>query len=174
LQTNGTLPLFSESKLHENRFPIEPPPKIERYEIPRYRVSLVRERNLTSHTPVFRCSQDVYRFIKQLFNDADREQLIVLMLDTKNTLIGTNVVSIGTLAASPVSASNLFKAAILTNSAQILVVHNHPSGIPDPSYEDQQVTAKIKEAGKILDIQLIDHIIVGEGRWYSFKEAGQV
>jgi DNA repair protein RadC len=98
----------------------------------------------------------------------------VLMLDTKNTLIGTNVVSIGTLAASPVSASNLFKAAILTNSAQILVVHNHPSGIPDPSYEDQQVTAKIKEAGKILDIQLIDHIIVGEGRWYSFKEAGQV
>lgn len=169
-----TMDLFPEFECDQRKPIVTPVPKVERYEIPRYRVSLVREGFLTTDTPTFSCPQNVYRFIKTLFSDMDREQLVVLMVDTKNKLIGVNVVSIGTLTSSLVAASNVFKPALLCNSAAVLIAHNHPSGVPDPSFEDRQVTAKIKEAGELLQIPLLDHIIIGEGRWYSFKEAEQI
>lgn len=110
---------------------------------------------------------------RRFLEDADREQLIVCCLDTKNQPLSVNVASIGSLNSSIVHPREVFKTAILSNSASIIIIHNHPSGDPSESREDLDITKRLKEAGKILGIDLIDHIIIGsEGKYCSFKEKG--
>jgi len=112
------------------------------------------------------------RVAEQLLADEDREHLIVLMLSAKNDLIGVHTVSIGNLTASIVSPREVFKAAILANACSIILAHNHPSGDPEPSVEDIEVTRVIRLAGELLQIHLIDHIIVGKpGRSVSLKRS---
>lgn len=94
-------------------------------------------------------------------------------MDTKNQPIAINVVSVGTLSSSLVHPREVFKPAILSNSASIILSHNHPSGDCTPSSEDISVTARIKESGKLLGIELLDHIIIGDMDGYiSVKEKG--
>jgi len=101
----------------------------------------------------------------------DREQLIVLMLTAKNQLIGVHVASVGNLTSAIVCPREVFKAAILANACSIIVAHNHPSGDPDPSAEDYEVTRTLKAAGKLLGIPLEDHIVIGDpGRYVSFRD----
>lgn len=101
----------------------------------------------------------------------DREQLIVLMLTAKNDLIGVHVASIGNLTSAIVCPREVFKAAILANACSIIVAHNHPSGDPEPSTEDYEVTRTLKTAGKLLGIPLEDHIVIGKpGRYVSFRD----
>lgn len=101
----------------------------------------------------------------------DREQLIVLMLTAKNDLIGVHVASIGNLTSAIVCPREVFKAAILANACSIIVAHNHPSGDPEPSMEDYEVTRTLKAAGKLLGIPLEDHIVIGSpGRYVSFRD----
>jgi DNA repair protein RadC len=85
-----------------------------------------------------------------------------------------DVVSVGTLTQSCGHPRELYKAAILTNAAAIILVHNHPSGDPSPSLEDAQLTARISKAGEILGIKLLDHVIIGELGHYSFANAGRL
>jgi DNA repair protein RadC len=88
-------------------------------------------------------------------------------------LIGLHTVSIGTLDSAMVMPREVFKAALLANAARILAAHNHPSGDPEPSAEDRLVTARLKQAGEILGIELVDHLILGEhGLFVSFKAIG--
>ena len=109
----------------------------------------------------------------EFLKDCDREHLIVCCLDTKNQPTAIHTVSIGSLNSSLVHPREVFKAAILSNAASIILYHNHPSGIPDPSPEDVNITNRIKEAGKILGIDLLDHIIIGSSNSYvSIKEKG--
>ena len=97
------------------------------------------------------------------------------MLDVKNRVIGIHTVSIGTLNASLVSAREVFKAAILCNAASIILAHNHPSGDLTPSPEDIQVTDVLRKAGKLLDIEVLDHVIVGEeGSHSSLRRLGLI
>ena len=100
---------------------------------------------------------------------------MVLMLDTKNRVIGINTVSVGILDSALVHPREVFKPAILCNASSIILAHNHPSGDPSPSFEDQRVTKRIKEAGDLLGIEVLDHVVVGEqGRFCSLKERGMM
>jgi len=105
--------------------------------------------------------------------DFDREQVVVCCLDTKNHPISLNVISIGCLNSSLIHPREIFKTAILSNSAGIILFHNHPSCDPEPSQEDINISTRIKKAGKIMGIELLDHIIIGSDDSYcSLKEKG--
>ncbi len=95
---------------------------------------------------------------------------MVLLLDRKNRVIGINTVSVGSLSSAVVHPREVFKPAILSNAAALIFGHNHPSGDPAPSPEDRVLTKRLVEGGKLLGIQVLDHIIVGDGRYYSFAD----
>ena len=108
---------------------------------------------------------------KRFLEDLDREQVIVCCLDNKNQPVSINVVSVGTLNSSLVHPREVFKTAILSNAASIILFLNYPSGDPEPSQEDINITTRIKDAGLILGIELLDHIIIGsEELFCSLKE----
>ena len=102
----------------------------------------------------------------------EQEQLRVVLLDTKNFVIRVHTVYSGSLNSAVVRISEVFREAIRSNSASIAVVHNHPSGDPTPSPEDVRVTEMIVEAGALLDIDVLDHLIIGRNRFVSLKERG--
>ena len=99
-----------------------------------------------------------------------QEQLWVLVLDTRNRVISTEKLYKGSLNSSTVRVGELFKAAIQKNAASIILVHNHPSGDPTPSPEDIQLTRSAVQAGKLMDIEVLDHLVVGHNRFVSLKE----
>ncbi len=137
--------------------------------IPIYRVTLVRERTV-EHYGTLRSSTDVCQFLREYLAGVDREHFVELMLDKKNRVIGLNTVSVGSLDSSIVHPREVFKPAILSNAAALIFGHNHPSGDPAPSPEDRVLTKRLVEGGKLLGIQVLDHIIVGDGRYYSFAD----
>jgi DNA repair protein RadC len=149
-----------------------PPTRPMPYSIPVYRVELVRERSIAYDQPQFRDSASVARLLQAVLAGVDREYFLVLMLDRKNRLIGLNTVAIGSLTAAVVHSREVYKPAILANAAAIIVAHNHPSGDPQPSQEDKLLTRKLVLAGEALSIQLLDHLILGHPRYYSFKDEG--
>lgn len=113
--------------------------------------------------------------IRRFLSGLDREELIVVTLDTKNQPNNINVCSRGSLNSSIVHPREVFKTAILSNAASILIAHNHPSGEPEPSEEDISITKRIKEAGDIIGIKLLDHIIVGDNEdFVSLNERGLI
>lgn len=109
--------------------------------VTRFRIALVREVE-TAVPPRANLSspRGVFRFMRMFLADADRESFVVLCVNTRNDLLGYNIVSVGSLNASIVHPREVFKAAILLNAASIVVAHNHPSGDPAPSREDREVT----------------------------------
>ncbi len=102
----------------------------------------------------------------------EQEHLNVLLLDTKNRVVKNHNLYIGSLNTSVVRVGELFREAIRANSAGVIIVHNHPSGDPTPSAEDVKVTRQIVSAGKVLDIPVLDHLVIGRGRFISLKERG--
>lgn len=102
----------------------------------------------------------------------EREELRVLLLDTKNVVIAERTVYRGNLAGSSVRIGEVFRDAVRRCAAAIVVAHNHPSGDPSPSGEDLRITAELAEAGRLLDIELLDHIVIGRGRWTSLRAIG--
>ncbi len=140
--------------------------------IPRYRVTLVSEGGHTAPYGVLRDSAAAAAALRPYFAGLDREQFLVCCLDAKNTSIGVNIVSIGSLTLSIVHPREVFKPAILLNACAIIAVHNHPSGDPTPSAEDRTLTARLREAGDLLGIRLLDHLILGDDRLYSFADQG--
>jgi DNA repair protein RadC len=110
--------------------------------------------------------------------DADREHFVILALSASNDAIGFKVVSTGATSASLVDPRNLFRDAIALGAASLILAHNHPSGDPSPSREDITLTRKLVEAGRLLDITIHDHVILGSGpegdRFVSFAERGLI
>ncbi|MEO7911771.1 MAG: JAB domain-containing protein, partial [Roseiflexaceae bacterium] len=102
----------------------------------------------------------------------DQEHLRTVLLDTKNRVQVIQTVYIGSLNASLIRIGEIFKEALKRNSAALIVVHNHPSGDPTPSPEDVLVTREIIAAGKLLDIDVLDHLVIGQGRFVSMRERG--
>ncbi|NLN15025.1 MAG: DNA repair protein RadC [Tissierellia bacterium] len=100
----------------------------------------------------------------------DREHFNVVLLDTKNQLLSIENISIGTLNASIVHPRDVFRVAIKKNSNAIILLHNHPSGDPEPSNEDIRITERLVEVGNLVGIKVLDHIIIGDNRYVSFKE----
>ena len=142
--------------------------------LPLYRVALVRDGALAMDTrPQIHNPESVANILWQYLQDKDREYFCMLMLDTKNRVIGMHVVSIGILDSALVSPREVFKMALLSNAASVILGHNHPSGDPTPSAEDKRITQQLSEAGKLMHIEVLDHIIVGaENRFTSLKERG--
>jgi DNA repair protein RadC len=124
--------------------------------------------------PWFRDAGDVATYlIRQGHADRDREAFIVLLLDVKHRVIAEEVVTIGILDGSLIHPREVFKAAVAGSAAGIIIAHNHPSGDPKPSGEDLATTKRLVEAGKILGIPVVDHVIVGStGAHFSFREQG--
>jgi DNA repair protein RadC len=102
----------------------------------------------------------------------DQEELWVILLDTRNRVLGTKAIYKGSLNTSVVRVGEIFRPAIEAPAAAIIVAHNHPSGDPAPSPEDVNVTRQIVKAGKLLDIDVLDHLIISSGRYTSLKERG--
>lgn len=118
--------------------------------------------------------KEVVDFFSPELSDLKVEKFIAVLLNTKNEVIGWEVISIGSLNASIVHPREVFNRAIKRSAASILVVHNHPSGHVAPSKEDHLVTSRLGEVGQIMGIPLIDHIIICKNDYYSFKEANQL
>ena len=116
------------------------------------------------------CPQDVADFLMPRLRYAAKEQFVVILLNSKNKVIGTEVVSEGSLSSSIVHPREVYAPAILHHAAAIMVAHNHPSGDPKPSLEDEEVTRMLSRSGKVLGIPMIDHVIIGDGNYYSFLE----
>lgn len=121
----------------------------------------------------FKNSKDIYSLFKHLSKES-REHFIALHLDSKNKIVCIDRVSIGTLSSSIVHPREVFKSALLSSCASIAFVHNHPSGDPEPSKDDLIITRKLQEAGKIIGIQVLDHIIIGNGSYISLMEKGYI
>jgi len=142
--------------------------------VPVFGVKLVRADyvSLRERTKI-RSPRDIRNLMVQILESSDREMMIAAFLDTKNGVIGLHIVSVGDLSSTLVHPREVFKAAILANAASLILGHNHPSGDPAPSPEDIAVTRRISEAGELLGIELLDHVIIGDvGRFSSLKEKG--
>lgn len=121
--------------------------------------------------PVISGPEDVYRLLRGRLAHLDRERFVVVVLNTKNAVLESPTVSIGTLSASLVHPREVFKPAIRAGAAAVILAHNHPSSQLEPSREDREVTRRVADAGKTIGIDVLDHLIIGDG-FYSFKEYG--
>ncbi|MBN1502323.1 DNA repair protein RadC [Candidatus Woesearchaeota archaeon] len=115
------------------------------------------------------CANDVYDIYYNKFKGEKQEIFMVVMLDTRNNIIGEEIVSIGILDSAIVHPREIFKPAIKNSAAKIILLHNHPSGDARPSREDLRITERVIEAGKLLDILVLDHVIIGDNYW-SWRE----
>ena len=141
--------------------------------IPRFDVRLVRDGRVATMEPtIIRRPEDTLPVLEAELSELGYEKFIALALNTKNHVTAVLPVSSGSLNASIVHPRELFQRAILANAASIIVCHNHPSGDPTPSPEDIALTRKLVEAGQLLDIPILDHVILGYGKYSSFKEMG--
>ena len=132
--------------------------KVGRYDLPRETTS----------------PEKAYNAIKAITNVQEEAQEVfgILILNTKSKIVAVHEVSRGTLSSSMVHPREVFKPAVLHNAAAIVCFHNHPSGDPEPSKDDIEITERLVESGKILGIEVFDHIIVGDDRYVSLKERG--
>ena len=138
-------------------------------------VKLIRESSVLYKNRTVNSPQEAADLFEPFLKDEDREKFLIVGLDTKNKPTVISVVSVGSLNSSIVHPHEVFKIAILSNSNAIILGHNHPSGDPTPSREDMEVTKRLVEAGKLLGIKVLDHIIIGSNsRYVSFKSFGNM
>ncbi len=115
---------------------------------------------------------DIAEQLLPAMQQLDHEELRVVLLDTKNVVMATRTVYVGNLAGSSVRVGELFREAVRRQAAALVVAHNHPSGDPQPSSEDLKITGELVDAGRLLDIELLDHLILGRQRWVSLRALG--
>jgi DNA repair protein RadC len=118
--------------------------------------------------------RDVASYLMPSHGAAPVEQFGVLMLDTKHRVIRTSVLSVGTLDASLVHPREVFRAAADCRAAAVVLFHNHPSGDPSPSADDLALTRRLVDAGVLMGIEVLDHLVLADAKYYSFKEAGRI
>ena len=138
------------------------------------KLKMVKESSLLYKERRVKSPEDASLLFKQFLDGADREYFIVLCLDIKNQPTAINVCHIGSLNSSIVHPREVLKPAIISNAASIIVAHNHPSNDPTPSREDLEVTKRLIEAGKVVGIDVLDHLIVCEESFISLKEKGHM
>ncbi|RXZ84539.1 JAB domain-containing protein [Paenibacillaceae bacterium] len=129
-------------------------------------------RSTMEDKPTVRSPKDAADYMMEQMRYLDKEHFVCLFLNTKNHIIAEQTLSVGTLNASLVHPREVFRAAIKCSSASIICLHNHPSGDPTPSPEDIGLTRRLVEAGTLIGIDILDHIIIGDKRFVSLKEQG--
>ena len=131
---------------------------------------MVKEYSILYATRKIESPEDAADLMKDFLEDLDREQVMLLCLNTKGEPTHISTISTGSLNTSIVHPREVFKTALLANANNIMIFHNHPSGDPTPSNEDLAITKRLKEAGDLMGIELLDHIIIGEqGRFESLR-----
>ena len=133
-------------------------------------LEMVREERSLYGMEQFKNASEAVETVRSLFENADREMMVVLSLDAKNTPIAVEVVAVGGIDNCVIDVRNIFMHAVISNASNIICFHNHPSGVPEPSEDDMAVTRRIKDAGILLGIPLLDHIIIGDDTYYSLEE----
>ena len=136
----------------------------------RYEISNMPER--PDDLPSISGPSDVYALLGPEMSSLAQEQLRVLLLDTKYNVIGQRVVYQGNVSSAIVRVAEVFRPAVVEAVPAIAIAHNHPSGVADPSPDDVAITRKLKQAADLLDIELVDHVVIGRGRFVSLKEKG--
>jgi DNA repair protein RadC len=119
-------------------------------------------------------ARDVYELFRFRMRDMEQEEFHILILNTQNEIVREEFITRGTLNSADVHARDVFRHALHYSGASVVLVHNHPSGEPAPSPPDRQVTRDLVKAGDILGVPVADHVIIGEGRYYSFKDRGEL
>ncbi len=142
--------------------------KEPKYKLDRVAIRLVKDPPLITKQPIT-CADDAIKLVGSELLQMDREYCYAINVNTAGRPISCSIVSVGTLDSAIVSSREVFKQAVLSNAAGIIMLHNHPSGKVDPSSDDLKLTQKLKEAGEILGIRMIDHIIVGSDGYYSIE-----
>jgi len=122
--------------------------------------------------PAIHSPADAANLVQYEMSALEQEELRVILLDTRNRVLAVETIYRGSLNSSQVRVGEVFRTAIRRNSANLIVVHNHPSGDPTPSPDDVAVTRAIIQAGKLLDVEVLDHVVIGRGRFISLKERG--
>ena len=122
--------------------------------------------------PSVNSPQDIYDLLGPEMSQLAQEQLRVLLVDTRNVVLGQRVVYQGNVYSSMVRAAEVFRPAVIEAVPNIIVAHNHPSGDPNPSPEDVLITRKLKQAADLLDIDLLDHMVIGRAKFVSLKQRG--
>ena len=137
-------------------------------------LQMVKEARTLYGMKCFSSPLEAVEAVKPLFDLADREMVLVMSLNAKLEPMAAEVAAVGGVSMCSVDVKNIFKHALLNNASYVICFHNHLSGDPMPSSEDQAITRRIRECGKLLGIFLLDHIIVGDIEFYSFKEQGLI
>lgn len=127
-----------------------------------------------SQRPSIKGPQDAAGMVMEEMRHLDREHFCALLLNTKHQVLAKETISIGTLNSSMVHPRELFKTAIKRSASAIILVHNHPSGDPSPSREDREITRRLQDAGSLIGIEVLDHIIIGDNKFVSFKDKGMI
>ena len=135
-------------------------------------LSMVKESRCLYGMNRFHEASEAVELVRPLLQTADREMVLVMSLNSRLEPIALEIAAVGSLLCCTVDMRDLYKHAILSNAAYILCFHNHPSGDPEASEEDKKVSRKMAEAGKLLGIRLLDHIVIGEDSFCSLKEMG--
>ncbi len=143
-----------------------------RTSVPIIRLMLIREKPGCYQTAIS-SSRDIAQHAKDM-KRGDREEFRIYLLNAKHRLIGVHTVALGSLTVAIVHPREVYKAAVLANACAIIGVNNHPSGDPEPSPEDHALTTRLVEAGVVLGIPFLDHIIIGHHRHFSFADQGQL
>lgn len=168
----GTLPALAEASIEE----LSSIPGIGEAKAVRISAACELGRRISSVSetdrPLVRSAADVARLLQGQMRFLDREKFLTVLLDTKHRVIGIPTVSVGHLSGALVHPREVFKAAIRRSSAAIILVHNHPSGDPTPSREDILVTRRLVEAGQLLGIEVLDHVILGGQSYTSLRQEG--
>jgi len=137
-------------------------------------LQMIKEDRTLCGMKCFSSPQEAVEAVRPLFDLADREMVLVMSLNAKLEPMAAEVAAVGGINMCSVDMRNIFKHALLNNASYVICFHNHLSGDPKPSREDRAITGRIRECGKLLGIFLVDHIIVGETGFYSFKEQGLI
>ena len=122
--------------------------------------------------PCFRSPAEVARYLISRFGNREVEEFGVLMLDSRGCLRRAEIISRGSLTGAPVHPRDLFRLAAAYQAVSLILFHNHPSGDPEPSDADRQLTRRLQEAGAIMGIPVLDHLVIGAGKWFSFSDEG--
>ena len=117
-----------------------------------------------------KCAEDVFNLYHERLKDEKQENFYIIMLNNQNSIIGEKLIFKGTLDSAIVHPREIFKEAIKNSASKIILVHNHPSGNPEPSNEDLEITEKLIKVGDEIGIKILDHVIIGGGKWWNWKE----
>jgi DNA repair protein RadC len=144
------------------------------YRLTTFRVQFVADPPEFPRGSYCRTSEDVAIVARGIYRtlDADKEHFLLLTMNNKNRVNGFKVISTGSLTASLVHPREVWRAALYLCAAAVVFVHNHPSGDPAPSPEDQDITRRLKETGDVLGIRVLDHVVLGHERFFSFSDRG--